>query len=95
MADDMHHPHTIPVISKIQSHVTPAQANCGANRAITNDVSLLHNSHQLDKLFPVGSINVDNKIYCTVITKIHLLMAEDNIKQFPCFCCNVNNLPAP
>jgi hypothetical protein len=36
-------PTTIPVICTIYSHSTPAQADSGANRAITDDISLLHN----------------------------------------------------
>jgi hypothetical protein len=57
------HPHTVPVVCSIQSQTTPAQADSGANRAITDDISLLHNSRQLDKPFPVGSIDASNKIY--------------------------------
>jgi hypothetical protein len=79
--------HTVPVICKIQSTTTPAQANSGANRAITDDLLLLHHSRQLDQPFPVGSIDADNKIYCTAIGELHLLTAEGYTEQFPCFYC--------
>jgi hypothetical protein len=80
-------PATIPVVCKIYSQATPAQADSGANRAITDDMSLLHNTRQLEKPFPVGSIDADNKIYCTAIGELHLLTEEGTIEQFPCFYC--------
>jgi hypothetical protein len=80
-------PATIPVVCKIYSHATPAQADSGANCAITDNISLLHNMRQLDKPFPVGSINADNKIYCTAIGKLRLLTEEGGIEPFPCFYC--------
>jgi hypothetical protein len=82
------HPHTVPVICKIQgSSATPAQADSGANRAITDDASLLHNRRQLEKPFPVGSIDAENKIYCTAIGELHLLTEERIVEQFSCFYC--------
>ena len=78
---------TIPVVCKIYSHATPAQADSGANRAITDNISLLHNVKQLDKPFPVGSIDADNRIYCTAMGELQLLTEEGGMEQFPCFYC--------
>jgi hypothetical protein len=78
---------TIPVVCKIYSHATPAQADSGANRAITDNMSLLHNMRQLDKPFPVGSIDAENKIYCTAIGELQLLTEEGGLELFPCFYC--------
>jgi hypothetical protein len=80
-------PVTIPVVCKIYTQATPAQADSGANRAITDNASLLHNLRQLDKPFPVGSIDADNKIYCTAIGELQLLTEEGGLELFPCFYC--------
>jgi hypothetical protein len=69
---------TIPVVCKIYSHATPAQADSGANQAITDNMSLLYNMRQLKTPFPVGSIDADNKIYCTAIGKLQLLTEEED-----------------
>ena len=80
-------PATIPVVCTIYSQDTPAQADSGANRAITDNISLLHNMRHLDKPFPVGSIDADNKIYCTAIGEFQLITEEGGIEPFPCFYC--------
>jgi hypothetical protein len=87
IADPDQLPTTIPVVCTINSHATPAQADSGANRAITDNLSLLHHMRQLEQPFPVGSIDSGNKIHCTAIGELHLLTEEGTIEQFPCFYC--------
>jgi hypothetical protein len=73
---------TIPVICRLQAiHV---QADSGANRAITDDISILHNARQMLKPYPVGSIDAATKLYCTAIGELHLCTKEGRIEKFPC-----------
>jgi hypothetical protein len=75
----------VPVICQINSpHTTDAQADTGANRAITDNFSLLHNPRQMTKPYPVGSINANTKLYCTAVGELHLRTEEAQIERFPC-----------
>ena len=75
----------VPIICQIQSQqTTDAQADSGANRAITDNLSVLHHTRQMLKPYPVGSIDWANKLYCTAIGELHLRTKEGRIEQFPC-----------
>jgi hypothetical protein len=78
------HTATVPIICQIRSHVTDAQADSGANRAITDNLDILHNIRQMLKPYPVGSIDVDTKLYCTAIGELRLCTQEGQIENFPC-----------
>jgi hypothetical protein len=75
---------TIPVICQIRSQSTDAQADSGANRAITDNLEILHNTRQMAKPYPVGSIDSANKLYCTAIGELRLCTKEGKIENFPC-----------
>jgi hypothetical protein len=75
---------TIPIICHINNHATMAQADSGANRAITDNPSILHNSRQMAIPYPVGSIDAENKLYCTAVGEIHLRILQGKIKKFQC-----------
>jgi hypothetical protein len=75
---------TVPVICQIRSQITDAQADSGANRAITDSLDILHNTRQMLKPYPIGSIDAANKLYCTAIGKLRLCTKEGNIENFLC-----------
>jgi hypothetical protein len=75
---------TAPIVCHITTRATNAQANSGANRAITDNPSILHNSRQMETPYPVGSIDADNKLYCTTVGEIHLRTMQGKIEKFQC-----------
>jgi hypothetical protein len=75
---------TIPIVCHIQNRATTAQADSGANRAITDNPTILHNSRQMATPYPVGSIDAENKLYCTAVGEIHLKTLEGTVEKFQC-----------
>jgi hypothetical protein len=77
---------TVPVICQVTMHgaTTDTQADSGANCAITDNPSILHNRRRIPNPYPVGSIDAANKIYCTEIGELHLHTQEGFVEKFPC-----------
>ena len=66
---------------------TQIQNDSGANRSVTNLISLLHNFKEIDP-YPIGGVNSETPaIYCTGLGYLKWYSEDKQLIQVPCYYC--------
>ena len=91
----------IPLTDHISTAIDPTQSNglyefqintqiqndSGANRSVTNLISLLHNFKTIDP-YPIGGVNSQTPaIYCTGFGHLKWYSEDKQVIQIPCYYC--------